>query len=73
MWGGRRLYIPAAPAPDCALVALLGELQASRLAAQFGGDVIDVPLPDLMPLDALKRGASALRISTLARSRERSA
>jgi hypothetical protein len=45
MWGGQRLYVPKQPRG--ALVELLGELLADRLAREFGGDYLDLPQPDI--------------------------
>jgi DNA-binding CsgD family transcriptional regulator len=70
MWGGRRLYIPAVPAPDSALVALLGELQAARLAARFAGERIALPAaPGLTParrIEARRLRAEGFSINEIA-------
>jgi hypothetical protein len=47
VWGGRRLYIAQEPSADSAIVELLGELQAAKLAARYGGERIELPLPDV--------------------------
>jgi hypothetical protein len=58
LYGGRRLYIPATVDPAHPLVLLLGDLMAGRLAARFGRETIDVPLP---PVTAA-RAAEARRL-----------
>jgi hypothetical protein len=58
MWGGQRLYIRRTPSADSALVALLGELLVGRLAARYGGDRIELPVPDV----AAARRAEVLRL-----------
>ena len=42
--GGLRLYIPRTPKPDDDLVALLGMEATQKLAAEWGGDYLKVPL-----------------------------
>ena len=45
VWGGSRFYVPRSPASGSAIVALLGELQAAKLAKHYAGGFIDLPAP----------------------------
>ncbi len=44
--GGRPLYVPRSITPTHPLGELLGPESAQKLARRFGGDRIDVPMPD---------------------------
>lgn len=45
VWGGRRYYVPRRP--SAALIELLGELMAARLVCDFGGDYVELPVPNV--------------------------
>jgi hypothetical protein len=46
-WGGQRLYVPKQAPRDGPLVELLGEVLATRISDRFGGDYLELPMPDV--------------------------
>jgi hypothetical protein len=66
VFGGTRLYVPQAPAPDDALSASIGFPAATALAEIYGGDRIDIPNPTPRRVRIVELRASGLSIDAIA-------
>lgn len=69
--GGTRLFIAQAPKPESDLVQLLGQDAAGKLAADWGGDYLKVPLARAWYARCLiAQGHTQRRVATLMRTTE---
>ena len=69
-WGGTRLWVPQVPVPGTPLVQYLGDAQAAKLCAAFGGNRPDVPkamrLLNLLRDDDIRSNPDGLSVPALA-------